>query len=434
MNVSILTLFPELYKPFLTESLIGRAQEKGIFQPEVTDLFSFAEPKKRIDAPSFGPGAGMLIKPEIIGRAIASQEHKFGHSYKILFSPHGTISLNQFHVRRLAKIFQEKPHVMLLPARYEGMDARVEEKYADEIISVGDYVLMGGDLPAMTLLEAVLRYLPGVVGKDESVEKDSFSGPLVDYPEYTEPLEWEEMTVPEIIRSGNHQKIADWREEQALKRTLLGGHFDWFRSFDLSLDLIKKAQQIIPPHYIALMHADVKLKDGRVGTSSVTSIDIHDVARSAITYGIKKYFVVTPLKDQQQIVQTLLDFWANEGKEYNVHRHLAVQATQLIDSLDQVIEQIKRDTGKDPLLIATSAQKHDGIPQITYHDQQVVWKQERPVLLLLGTASGLSDAILKRCDYLLMPIQGLSDFNHLAVRSAAAVILDRWLGLQPRKH
>jgi tRNA (guanine37-N1)-methyltransferase len=432
MKVSIATLFPELYRPFLQESLIGRAQEKGVFQAEVTDLFSFAEPKKRIDAPSFGPGAGMLLKPEIIARAIASQEHKFGPSYKIFFSPHGK-RLNQFQAKRFARIFQEKKHVMLLPARYEGMDARVEEHYADEIISVGDYVLMGGDIPAMVLLEAVLRYLPGVIGKDESVEKDSFSGPLIDYPEYTEPLEWEGMAVPEIIRSGNHQKIADWRENEALKRTLLGGHFEWFRSFDHDKVMVKKAQSIIPPHYVALMHDEVNLKDGRVGTSSVTSLDIHDIARSAATYGLKRYFLVTPLLDQQRIVEMLLEFWQTKGKTYNFERHQAVQAVKIVDSLDKTIALIEVDTGKKPLVIATSAKSHDTCESITFFDQSKVWKQQRPVLLLLGTASGLSDAVLKRCDYILPPLKGLSAFNHLSVRSAAAIIFDRWLGLNPRR-
>ena len=432
MKVSIATLFPELYKPFLEESLMGRAQEKGVFQAEIADLFSFAEPKKRIDAPSFGPGAGMLLKPEIMERAITSQEHKFGPAYKIFFSPHGT-TLNQFHAKRISRIFQEKKHVMLLPARYEGMDVRAEEEYADEIISIGDYVLMGGDLPAMVLLEAVLRYIPGVIGKDESVEKDSFSGPLVDYPEYTEPLEWKGMTVPEIIRSGNHKKIAEWREHEALKRTLLGGHFEWFRSFNLSKELIKKTQEVIPPHYVALMHDEVNLKDGRIGTSSVTSLDIHDIARSAATYGFKKYFLVTPLLDQQRIVETLLEFWKTTGKTYNFERHQAVQAVNIVDSLEKTISKIEEETGKKPLLIATSAKEHEAVEPITFFDQSKVWKEERPVLLLFGTASGLSDAVLKRCDYLLPPLKGLSDFNHLSVRSAAAIIFDRWLGLNLKR-
>ena len=433
MNISILTLFPDLYKPFLEESLIGRAQEKGIFQATISNLFSFCDPKQRIDAPTYGPGAGMVLKPELIQRAIEAQEKEHGSAYKIFFSPHGT-KLNQYHMRRLSALFQEKKHIMLLPARYEGMDARVETYYADEILSIGDYVLMGGDVPAMVLLEGVLRYFPDVIGKDESVESDSFTGPLVDYPEYTEPLEWQHMSVPEIVRSGNHQKIAEWREEQALKRTLLGGHFDWFRSFDLSLSLVQKATKIIPPHYVALMHDQVQLKDNRVGTSSVTSLDVHDIARSAITYGLKKYFVVTPLQDQKKIVTTLLDFWEAEGKTYNVHRHRAVQLVQLMNSFEETIEHIKQETGKAPIVIATSARSNERGFQITYTDQELIWKQDRPVLLLLGTGSGLSEELLKRCDYLLGPIKGLSDFNHLSVRSAAAVIFDRWLGINLKKH
>ncbi len=433
MNISILTLFPDLYKPFLEESLIGRAQEKGIFQATISNLFSFCDPKQRIDAPTYGPGAGMVLKPELIQRAIEAQEKEHGSAYKIFFSPHGT-KLNQYHMRRLSALFQEKKHIMLLPARYEGMDARVETYYADEILSIGDYVLMGGDVPAMVLLEGVLRYFPDVIGKDESVESDSFTGPLVDYPEYTEPLEWQHMSVPEIVRSGNHQKIAEWREEQALKRTLLGGHFDWFRSFDLSLSLVQKATKIIPPHYVALMHDQVQLKDNRVGTSSVTSLDVHDIARSAITYGLKKYFVVTPLQDQKKIVTTLLDFWEAEGKTYNVHRHRAVQLVQLMNSFEETIEHIKQETGKAPIVIATSARSSERGFQITYTDQELIWKQDRPVLLLLGTGSGLSEELLKRCDYLLGPIKGLSDFNHLSVRSAAAVIFDRWLGINLKKH
>jgi len=433
VNISILTLFPSLYEPFLAESLIGRAQEKGIFRTDVSDLFSFAEPKKRIDAPTYGPGAGMLIKPDIVQKAIEVQEKKLGKGYKIFFSPHGK-KLNQHYLRRLANVIQEKKHIILLPARYEGMDARVEDGYADEIISIGDYVLMGGDLPAMVLLEGLLRYIPGLVGKDESVEKDSFTGPLVDYPEYTEPLEWNGVEVPAVVRSGNHKKIAEWREEQALKRTLLGGHFDWFRSFDLSDELINKAKKIIPPHYVALMHDQVKMKDGRVGTSSVTSLDVHDIARSVITYGVEKYFVVSPLKDQVKIIQTLLDFWETEGKTYNVHRHLAVKRVELIDTFDLSISHIKKETGKTPIVIATSAQTECDVSMINYCDQEEVWKEGRPVLLLFGTAFGISAELLNRCDYLLSPIRGLSDFNHLSVRSAAAIVLDRWLGLQPSTH
>ncbi len=188
----------------------------------------------------------------------------------------------------------------------------------------------------------------------------------------------------------------------------------------------------IPPHYVILMHDQVVLADDRIGTSSVTSIDIHDIARSASTYGIKKYFMVTLLKDQQRIVNTFLNFWRSDvAIEYNPQRHEALRTLSLVDSLDKALEQVELDTGLKPLLIATSAKKHEEVPPLSYHDQEIVWKQKRPVVLLLGTAQGLAPELLSRCDYLLGPVEGFSDYNHLSVRSAAAVIFDRWLGINP---
>ena len=428
MDISVLTLFPKLYTPFIETSLVGRACERGLIKFSVQDFFTFCAPKERLDNPTYGPGAGMVLKPLLVEQAIQTQEKQFGPAHKIFFSPHGK-KLDQQYLRELAAKIQEKKHVMLVCARYEGMDARVEQEYADEIISIGDYVLMGGDLPALVLLEGLLRYIPGVVGKDESVRCDSFTGPLVDYPEYTEPLEWHGQTVPEIVRSGNHAAIARWRREQAIKRTILY-HFDWLRTFVLDEPLLKEVQAAIPPHYIVLMHDKVLLKEGRVGTSSITSFDIHDIARSVITYGLKKYFLVTPLEDQTKIAQTLIDFWLGEGKTYNIHRHEAIKRVQLTKNLDEVVQAIERETGKKPLLIATSARDTSQVPTISYNDQSLVWQHERPVLLVLGTGCGLSEEIIAQCDYVLLPVLGLSTFNHLSVRSAAAVIFDRWLGVQ----
>lgn len=432
MNVSVATLFPQLYEPFVHSSLIARAQENGLVGIQVLDLFSFCAPKQRVDSPICGHGSGMLIKPEVVEQAICTLEEQHGPAYKIFFSPHGT-KLDQFHMRRLAKVFQERKHVMLLPARYEGMDARVEQKYADEIVSIGDYVLMGGDLPAMVLLEGVLRYIPGVVGKQESVEQDSFTGPLVDFPHYTQPIEWQGMKVPDVILSGNHAAMDAWRHEQALKKTLLH-HFDWFRSFDVARPLADEAHKAIVPHYVVLMHEQVLLKDGVVGTSSVTSIDLHDIARSGATYGLKNYFIVTPLKDQQAIVQTFLNFWQTTGMTYNPDRYRALDRLRMCAHVDDVIAAITAQEGKAPVLIATSAGEQEHHARITYDDQSTVWAHERPVLFVLGTSHGLAPELIDCCDYLLDPIKGLPEFNHLSVRSAAAVIFDRWLGLHIKKR
>lgn len=432
MNISILTLFPELYSEFLKASIIGKAQEKNKINAELVNFLDFCKPKERVDSPTFGPGPGMLIRPDVVESAIDSQESKLGSAFKIFFSPHGK-KLDQNMLKELSVKLVEKKHIMLLASRYEGMDTRVEEYYADEIISLGDFVLMGGDLPAMCFLEGFLRLIPGIVGNSDSVENDSFSGPLVDHPEYTAPLVFKDMQVPEVIRSGNHALIKEYREKEAIKRTL-AKHFNWLRSWPLDQKTKLKIKEYIPKHYAVLMHGDILLKDKTVGTSSVTSLDIHDIARSSMTYGIEKYFIVTPLKDQQTIVKTLLDFWnVGHGIEYNIHRHNAIKIVQLKSYLDEVVAEIEKIEGKKPLLIATSAKYYASERYITYFDQSKVWESGRPVLFIFGTGHGLADYILDRCDFILEPLYGFSEFNHLSVRSAAAVIFDKWFGINVKK-
>lgn len=433
MNISVVTLFPELYKPFVETSLIKKAQERGDLSCDIVSLFDLCAPKERADAPTFGHGPGLLIRPDIVERAIDQQELARGRAFKIFFSPQGTI-LTQTLLRDVyAKIQRVGGHCMLLPARYEGMDARVEEHYADEVISLGNFVVMGGDLPAMIFIEGLLRFVPGVVGKSESVEKDSFTGPFVDYPHYTTPVVWKGLEVPEVLRSGNHAAQEKWRQDRAAEVTVKR-HFDWVRSFDLEDDQKKSISKYIPAHYAALMHTDVLVQQDVVGNSSVTSIDIHDIARSAKTYGLCGYFVVTPLEDQQKITERLLRFWQEgEGIEYNRSRHEAVSIARLAKSLDEVVESIEKSEGMKPILVATSARRVDSVKNITYYDQEMVWKSGRPVLFLFGTASGLAQSVLQRCDFVLGPLKGFSRFNHLSVRSAVAVVLDRWLGIQVKR-
>jgi tRNA (guanine37-N1)-methyltransferase len=290
---------------------------------------------------------------------------------------------------------------------------------------------MGGDIPTMLILEGLFRFIPGVVGREESVARDSFSGPFVDHPEYTKPVVWQGKEVPEIVRSGNHAQIEIWRKQEAAKKTVLH-HFNWLRSADLQEQDMQLAKHYIPSHYTALLHGDMRLKEGRIGTTSVTTIDIHDIARSSTTYGIKNFFIVTPLLDQQNLVNTVLGFWheTTKGVQYNKQRHLALKQVQVKSNLDQVIEKIKEIEGVEPLIIGTSAREADMlVPLITYFDQEKVWAQGRPVLFIFGTGYGISDTILKKCDFMLPPLQGFSDFNHLSVRSAVGIILDKWLGL-----
>ncbi|MBM3893471.1 tRNA (guanosine(37)-N1)-methyltransferase TrmD [Candidatus Dependentiae bacterium] len=444
ITISIITVFPELHESFISLSLLGKAQEKGLLKINLIRFSDFVAPKERIDQQLCGPGAGMMLKPEVVEKAINHCIDTHGDGFKIFFSPQGTV-MTQPVVKLLAEELFDSPstdtqqpallnhaHIILVCPRYEGMDARVEQEYADTVISIGDYVLMGGDLPAQVLLEALLRYAPGIVGNAESVEADSFTGPLLDHPAYTLPVTWHEQEIPPIIRSGNHEAIAQWRREQACKKTILQ-RFDWFRAAQPSKELCNEAKKTIPPHYVVLMHDQVKLADGSIGTSSVTSIDIHDTARSCATYGIQNFFLVTPLVDQLSIVETFLNFWHSErGKKYNPSRFKAVSRVRTEISLARVLTSIEAETGKKPLVITTSAKIMSHATTIDYHSQGTVWAHNRPIVFIFGTAQGLADEVVNQSDYLLLPITGMTDYNHLSVRSAMAIILDRWLGLQPK--
>jgi tRNA (guanine37-N1)-methyltransferase len=432
MNVSILTVFPELYEPFLRTSLIGRAQQNGLVSFHIQRFADWAEPKKRIDAPAFGHGAGMLIKPDMVEKVVEASEQNFGRAFRIVLSPQGE-RLDQQLLETIVHRAQERSHLMLITARYEGLDTRVEQEYADLVVSIGDFVLMGGDLPAMVLLEGMLRLMPDVVGRKESVEHESFSGPFLDYPTYTEPVEWKGRMVPDIVRSGNHGAVDEWRKQQAAQKTIRQ-RFDWFRSQPVSEADKQLGCAYIPPHYVALMHADVLVGSEREpGVTSVTSVDIHDIARSSATYGIRGFSIVTPLYDQQKIVERFLHFWHEGfGKEYNESRYQAMKHTDVQPGIQDVIARIEKVEGKKPILIATSARPTGHEKEITYHDQHRVWQFDRPVLLIFGTGQGLSPELVEQCDFVLVPVEGCTAYNHLSVRSAAAIVLDRWLGLNPR--
>ncbi len=425
MKVSILTVFPNLYTEFLQTSLIKRAHEQAKVFFDVQAFSSFCQPKEHIDGPVAGHGSGMVIRPEVVERAINNQEAVHGEAFKIFLTPQGK-KFDQKMAFELAEVLKEKKHIAFFSGRYEGIDQRVHDEYADIEISLGDFVLMGGDLPVMTILEALLRYIPGVVGRQESVIKDSFSGPFIDFPTYTAPRVWRDRSIPEVLLNGNHAEMEKWRTDYAIKYSVKD-HFSWVRSHCVTKKDSDRVAKFIPSHYCVLMHSQVMVQQV-VGTSSVTSIDVHDIARSARTYGIKNYFVVTPLVDQQKIVTKILQFWDESGVAYNHNRADAVSKVELKDSLESVISAIEIKEGVKPVIIGTSAKNVHGCVPISYNDQALVWSRERPVLFIFGTAQGLSSELIKRCDYLLGPLEGFSDFNHLSVRSAAAIIFDRWLG------
>lgn len=213
MRIDVLTLFPEIFESPLRASLLGRAVEQGIAEVVVHDIRDHTTDKHRqADDESFGGGPGMVLKPEPIFAAVESLGEPRGRV--LLLSPAGR-RLDQALVRELAA----EPCLVLICGRYEGVDERVVEGLPAEEVSIGDYVLSGGEVPALVLIEAVTRLLPGVVGRTESVEQDSFEGGLLDHPHYTRPAEFRGMAVPEVLRSGDHAQIERWRREAAEAKT-----------------------------------------------------------------------------------------------------------------------------------------------------------------------------------------------------------------------
>lgn len=213
MKIDVLTLFPEMFTA-LNCSLIGKAREKGLFELACHNIRDYSTDKhKKCDDTPYGGGAGMVMTPQPIHDCInaVDPEHK---ALRIYMSPRGK-RLTQKIVADLS----ETDNLLILCGHYEGVDQRVIDLDIDIEISVGDYVLSGGELPAMTLIDAVLRYVPNVLGNSESTVDESFSDNLLEYPQYTRPTEFCGLTVPEVLLSGNHQNIEKWRREQALEIT-----------------------------------------------------------------------------------------------------------------------------------------------------------------------------------------------------------------------
>jgi tRNA (guanine37-N1)-methyltransferase len=212
MKFDILTLFPEMFTP-LKESIIGKAVEDKKIELNLINIRDFSKDKhKKVDDTPYGGGAGMVMKADVVYDAYESVKEK---DAKVIFlSPQGK-TLNQEKVKQLAK----EKHIILLCGHYEGIDQRVVDEIVDEEISIGDYVLTGGELPAMVLIDSVSRYVEGVLSED-SVKEESFTNNLLEYPQYTRPETFHGIKVPEVLLSGHHENIKKWREEQALKNTL----------------------------------------------------------------------------------------------------------------------------------------------------------------------------------------------------------------------
>ena len=232
MRIDVLTLFPGIVRAPLAESILGRAQSRGLVDIRVHNLRDWAPGRHHVtDEPPFGGGGGMILKPEPLAAAIA--ELRGAEGRVILLDPAG-----RRFTQEVARDLARRPHLVLVCGRYEGVDERVRERLVDEELSIGDYVLTGGELPALVVTEAVTRLLPGVLGHAAAPTQDSFARGLLEHPQYTRPEVFREWAVPDVLLSGDHGKIARWRQVMSLART-------WQRRPDLleTADLTPQEQK-----------------------------------------------------------------------------------------------------------------------------------------------------------------------------------------------
>lgn len=213
MRIDILTLFPEMFSGVISSSIISRAIDKGIIEVKVHDFREFSKkPNKRVDDYSYGGGAGMIIEVQPVLDCLRSIEG-YKEAHKILTTP-----VAETYSQKKAFNLSKKEHIIIICGHYEGIDSRILN-FVDEVASIGDYIMTGGELAAMVIFDSVVRLLPNVLGNSLSIEEESFSQNLLEFPQYTRPVTFENMDVPEVLVSGNHENIRKWRRYKSLEAT-----------------------------------------------------------------------------------------------------------------------------------------------------------------------------------------------------------------------
>ena len=433
MRIDILTLFPEMFAP-MQQSIVGRAVKNELLQLNIKNIRDYTGPKHGLtDDKLYGGGAGMVMKPEPLFEAVADlrQSDEPAKTRVVITSPAGRV-FDQQAAEELSRAEQ----VIFICGHYEGIDQRVEQALATDVFSIGDFVLTGGELPAMVMADSIIRLLPGALGHDESSQEESFSEDwvgLLEYPQYTRPPVFADMAVPEVLLGGNHADIRRWRREQSLLRTwerrpeLLASAAltDADMQFLAELKAQRRGQSQV---WLALVHYPVYNKKHEVINTSITNLDIHDIARASATFGLAGYFLVQPAAGQQELIGSLLKHWQyGFGARYNPDRHEALSKISLCASLAEAAAAIASQTGKKPRLLATSARPTPNMCGYAQMRRQIA-ESDEPYLLVFGTGWGLTDEMLAEMDWVLRPIYGVGTYNHLSVRSAVSIILDRLFG------
>lgn len=464
MKISVVTLFPEFFESPLKTSILGRGIESGALSIEVQGLRPFGEgPYRAVDDKPFGGGAGMVLMPTVVEKALGSgglgidldvlessvQEYRASSRRRadssvplvVALTPQGK-KLNANLARKLAA----SKHVVLLCGHYEGFDERVLDAFAHEEVSVGDYVLTGGEPAALIAIDAISRFVPGVVGKAESVEGDTFgeSSSIVPgglkYPHYTRPQNWRGREVPSVLLSGHHENVRQWRLKNSEERTRARRP-----------DLLADGEAVEYPTYVVLLHSPMLNKSGDEVCTAVTNLDLHDIARSCRTYGVQKYFVVNPEPEQERLVARILGHWhENVSKVYHPARAEALSGIQFSKTFQEVLETVSNENaGQKPFVVMPDARDlRNRFPgQIPSGWQNPVWTYEDlrerlindtlydaavsarpPLVIVFGTGWGIAPSFFSCVDQPLAPLQSNKPYNHLSVRGAAAIVLDRIFG------
>lgn len=425
----LVTLFPEFFDSPLSTALMGKAGETGLLTCSFFNPRDFSLDKHRhVDDRPYGGGPGMVMRAEPVAAALRA----IAQPGRILLMAPGGRPLTQALARELAA----EDNITIVCGRYEGLDARLLELFAIEPVSVGEAVLNGGETAALAVLESVARLIPGFMGKEESGDDESFSNGLLEYPHYTRPEELEGLAVPEILRSGDHARIAAYRREASLAATL-AARPDLLDTAPLSgsdASYLAGLPRERPGRNLSfcLMHYPVLLGEKNSGASSLTNLDVHDIGRVSRSYGMGPFYVTSPLEDQLRVLDDILRHWTRgPGGLGNPDRARALEIVRPARSLEEAVADLTARTGARPLVLASSAvwpgsKKKSGPPLLTPRDVLNLCRQG-PVLLCLGTGHGLAPEVTKQCDGLLRPLRFLG-YNHLSVRAAAAVMADRILG------
>lgn len=442
MKFHVITLFPELIEASTSCGLLGQARKKNLVQVETLNPRRFAtDTHKTVDDRPYGGGDGMIMKAEPLALAVEDLLIRSPGAKVILMSPRG----QRFDNQKAKTMAAEGAELIFICGRYGGVDERFTQTFVDEEISIGDYVLSGGELAAAVIIEAVSRFLPGVLGHQDSAQKDSFESMTLEYPQYTRPAEWRGQAVPEVLTSGDPKSITEWQECMSwhLTKQRRPDLFSMLQLTEAQLNRLNKFVQSHAPEklcewglnqeflfskvaqvHIALLHYPILDRDQNQVATNITNFDIHDIARACRTYGIETYTLIHPQVEQLMFVDRILDHWrVGQGAAYNPSRKRALERVKTASSLESLVASLKPD-----LVIGTHARPVSGGRSWSCRDlRQEIWLKGKSVLVVFGTGYGMTETTMQNMDGVLESLRGPppDDFRHLSVRSAVSVYLDR---------